>query len=65
MIQDVVTEDQNVNVTPVTPRPVMMRPIVNMHPNLFAKVTWSTLNPTQQATYNAMTAAQIKDALNL
>ena len=65
MIQDVVTQDQNVNVTPVAPRPVMMRPIVNMHPNFFAKVTWSTLNPTQQAKYNAMTAAQIKDALNL
>ena len=65
MIQDVVTQDQNLNVTPVTPRPFMMRPIVNMHPNLFAKVTWSTLNPTQQAKYNAMTAAQIKDALNL
>mgnify|MGYP003639222047 CR=1 FL=1 len=64
IIQDTVIKGQNLNVTPVTPRPVMMRPIVNMHPGLIAKVTWSALNPTQQAKYNAMTASQIKNALN-
>ena len=63
LIQGVVTANQNLNITPVTPRLVMMTPTVNKHSAIFNKAQWSAFTPALKAAYNKMTAAQIKSAL--
>lgn len=63
LIQGVVIANQNLDITPVTPRPVIMTPTVNKHSAIFNKAQWSAFTPAQKAAYNTMTAAQIKSAL--
>ena len=63
-VQNVLNKNQAESVTQVMPRSVMP-PAANKHSAFFNKAQWSTFTPEQKAVYNAMTAAQIKDALNL